>query len=1064
MKLFIKRFLHENVYVTMHFWQKRKLLLPAFFLLFFLHPAFSQDNGRISVAGSVRDSSGVGISNVTVSEKGTRNATTTNTEGAFTINVANDRSILVFTSVGYTTQEVRVGGQTNFTITLVQSNMDLSEVVVTGYSSQKRESITGAIATVTSKDLGRVHGGSTVSSGLAGKLPGVSFRMPDGRPGAAANIQIRNMGNPLFVIDGIQQDAAQFNNLSPNDIESITVLKDASAAIYGVRAANGVVVVTTKKGRLNARSTINVDAYAGAQNWSRFPDVLTNSYDYMRYRAEAEINRFGSTTITPAELDKYKAGTERGYQSFNWRDFIIRKNAPLYSVNLNATGGSDKLNYYLSGTRTYQNSVLGREYKYSRNNIQSNVTAQIAERLKIGMLINGRTEARQNPGVPFGDDYFLAKFAILRNTPLERPYANDNPAYLNDIKHNETNWAYLNYKNAGRYHYETRVLQSNFTAEYEIPGIKGLVARGVYSYYISDVLYNNHEYTYRTYTYNPVDDSYKHTGGSTNPWREREQIKQINQATQGQLSYNNTFGDHTVGAVLVTERILNHRRRNWIKSTPSSNALPLIYLNTADRYEDSDDKEARIGYIGRVNYSFLGRYFLELSARRDASYLFAPDRRVGYFPSVSAGWRITDEPFMQNLLGDRGILNDLKLRGSYGILGDDGTALGLAPFSYLEGYNYQLTNIAILGGQAVIGSRDRGLPITNITWLKSKITDVGADFSMLSRKLTGSLDYFYRKRTGLRGRKNDILIPNEVGITLPDDNLNSDAQYGYEGALNYNGKAGQFTYTIGGNASYSRSKFLESYNPVFFHSLDRYRNSLENRYLRINWGYEIDGQFQSQEQINNYKVNIDGQGNRTLLPGDLIYKDQNGDGKIDNFDERPIGYGSTNNQPNINFGFTFGAAYKGFDFNADFSGGAGYTWFQNFESRWAFQNDGNLNTIFLDRWHRADMYDRNSAWIPGKYPPNRFNDRNHSNYTRASTFWGHNVKYLRARTLEFGYSLPSSILSRVKMQRARFYINAYNLFSIDNLRKYSVDPEVNDDNGLQFPQNKFVNAGVNLSF
>ena len=1064
MKSSTEYFLFLVASAAMNIWQKRKLLLLSFFLLSFLQPVLSQTAGGIRVSGSVRDSSGAGVPNVTVSEKGARNSTTTGNDGSFTINVANERSVLVFTSVGYTSQEVRVGSQTTINISFREAESDLSEVVVTGYTSQRRESLTGAIATISSKDLGRVHAGSTVSSGLAGKLPGVTFRMPDGRPGAGANIQIRNMGNPLFVIDGIQQDAAQFNNLAQNDIESISVLKDASAAIYGVRAANGVVVVTTKKGRLNTRSTINVDAYAGAQNWSRFPDVLTNSHDYMTYRAEAEINRFGSTTITPAELEKYKAGTERGYQSFNWRDFIIRKNSPLYSLNLNATGGSDKLNYYLSGTRLYQNSVLGREYLYHRNNIQSNVNAQIANRLKVGMMINGRIEARENPGVPFGDDYFLAKFAIMRNTPLERPYANDNPAYLNDIKHNETNWAYLNYKNAGRYKFETRVMQSNFTGEYQIPGIKGLVAKGIYSYYISDILYNNHEYTYRTYTHNPIDDSYTHTGGSTNPWRERDQIKQINQSTQAQLNYNNTFGDHTVGAVVVTERILNHRRRNWIKSTPSSNALFLIYLNTADRYEDFDDKEARIGYIGRFNYSLMGRYFLELSARRDASYLFAPDKRVGYFPSVSAGWRITDEPFMQKMLGDQSFLNDLKLRGSYGVLGDDGTALGLAPFSYLEGYNYQLTNIAILDNRAVIGSRDRGLPITNITWLKSKITDIGADFTFLNRKLTGSADYFYRKRTGLRGRRNDLLIPVEAGITLPDENLNSDAQYGYEGALNYNGRAGRVSFNIGGNASYSRSKFLASYNPVFFHSLDRYRNSLENRYLRINWGYEVAGQFKSQDEINNYQVNIDGQGNRTLLPGDLIYKDQNGDGKIDAFDERPIGYGSANNQPNINFGLTFGAGFKGFDFSADFSGGAGYTWFQNFESRWAFQNDGNLNTIFLDRWRRADMYDRNSAWIPGKYPANRFNDRNHSNYTRTSNFWAHNVKYLRARTLELGYSMSSTLLDKMKMQRARFYINAYNLFSFDNLKNYNVDPEVHDENGLQYPQNKFVNVGVNLSF
>jgi hypothetical protein len=203
-----------------------------------------------------------------------------------------------------------------------------------------------------------------------------------------------------------------------------------------------------------------------------------------------------------------------------------------------------------------------------------------------------------------------------------------------------------------------------------------------------------------------------------------------------------------------------------------------------------------------------------------------------------------------------------------------------------------------------------------------------------------------------------------------------------------------------------------------------------------------------------------------LLPGDLKYKDLTGDGKIDQYDQRPIGYGG--GQPNINFGLTFGLAFKSFDFHADFSGGAGYTWFQDFETKWPFQNDGNLNRIFEDRWHRADMYDLNSAWIPGFYPALRFNQRNHSNYTipnnnGPSTFWRHNVKYLRARTIEFGYSVPASLLNIVRIQRARFYLNAYNLFSIDNVHKYRIDPEVTGTNGLQFPQNRFINLGVNIS-
>lgn len=250
---------------------------------------------------------------------------------------------------------------------------------------------------------------------------------------------------------------------------------------------------------------------------------------------------------------------------------------------------------------------------------------------------------------------------------------------------------------------------------------------------------------------------------------------------------------------------------------------------------------------------------------------------------------------------------------------------------------------------------------------------------------------------------------------------------------------------------------------MFFNSWDQYRNSSENRYSRIEWGYETEGQFQSIEQINGYAVDIDGRGNSTLLPGDLIYKDQNGDKKINGLDQRPIGFGY-GQQPNVNFGFTIGLAYKNFDFNADFSGASGYTWFQNWETRWAFQNNGNLNTIFTDRWHRTDIYDPNSAWIPGKYPANRYNVGNgHSDYNSNSTFWLHNVNQLRARTIQLGYSLSPNLIQRIRVQRARFYVNAYNLFSIDNLKQYQVDPEVVDDNGLQFPQSRVVNVGLNIS-
>jgi len=1069
MKVSTKHSLPVNALAPPSIWQKRKFFLFFFCLLFAALPVFSQPGSRITVTGVIKDSSGQGLGQVTVAEKGTKNAAITDANGAYSISVKGETSVLVFSSVGFLNKEFRVGNKTNFILSLERDTRDLNEVVVVGYGSRKKESLTGAISSVTAKDLDRVHGGSTVSTGLAGKIPGLTFRMPDGRPGASANIQIRNMGTPLYVIDGIQQDAGQFNNLAPNDVESITILKDASAAIYGVRAANGVVVVTTKKGA-TGRNNINIDAYAGWQDWTRFPKVLTNSYDYMSYLAEAQVNSYGSTSITQAELDKYKQGASAGpaYRSFDWRSYVLSNSAPQNSVNINMNGGSDKVNYYVSATNLYQNSKLGKEYRFNRSNIQSNVTAKLSNRLKFGVNINGRVETRQNPGVPGGDDYFLARLAVLRNTPLERPYANDNPLYLNDLgPHLESNYAFLSEKLSGKFRSDWRVLQSNFNAEYQVPGITGLTLRGVYSYYVADELENNQEYTYKAYTYRPATNTYDVTGGSTNPWRDREQIKQINTTVQGQINYANTFGLHNIGATFVAERNTLENRRNWIHASPVSNNLPLVYFPTIDQYQDSQDKQARIGYIGRVNYNFANKYFLEVSARRDASYLFAPGFRVGYFPGVSAGWRITEEQWVKQLLGDKSILTDLKLRASYGQLGDDRALNGTDPivpaYAYLEGYNYN-QGTAILDGNAITVSRDKGVPTTRISWSKSKITDVGADFSLLKGKLTGTVDYFYRKRSGLVGNKNNVLVPVELGYNLPQENINSDAQYGEEMSLVYNGRAGKLNYTIGGNISYTRSKFLNSYNPLFFNSLDQYRNSAENRYRNLDWGYTVIGQFTSQEQINSYKVNIDGKGNTSLLPGDLIYKDYNGDGKIDGNDDRPISYGY-GTQPNINFGFTVGAAYRNFDFHADFSGAAGYTWYQNWESRWAFQNNGNLNSIFTDRWHHQNPLDINSPWVAGKYPANRYNiGTNHSDYNHNSTFWLHSARYIRARTLELGYTIPAQILSRVKIQKARFYFNVYNLFSIDNLKQYNVDPEVADDNGLQFPQNKVVNIGVNLSF
>jgi len=1013
-------------------------------------------NQNKTIKGKVVDTTGQPLPGVTVFFKGTTGGTITNVDGTYSLPVNANAKVLVFSFVGMETKEITLGNQAEINVTLAENTIGIDEVVAIGYGVQKKESLTGAISGVNSEDLDRVHA-TTVSSALAGKLAGVSFRMPDGRPGSSATIQIRNMGNPLYVIDGIQKDAGQFNNISPNDIESLTILKDASAAIYGVRAANGVVVVTTKRGKLGTKNTINVDAYTGWQNWSRFPETV-GAYEWMNGKADAEMNQFGKTDITASELAKWKAGTEAGYKSFNWYDFIIKPNSPQTSINVNTTGGSDKINYYLSVTRLDQNSVLGREFTFGRTNIQSNIDAKITDRLKVGVQINGRQETRDNPGVPGGDDYWAPRFALFRNRPTERPFANDNPEYINNIGHMAENWGLLNKAKSGYWTEDWRVLQTNFIGEYETP-IKGLSAKGTYSYYIADKLMNGHEYTYDAYSYFPETDSYKVTFANLNPWRERGTHKVFETVLQGQLNYKKEIGKHNIAATFVAERINRHELDVWVHSVPKTNALPILQFADMDTYNDQDWEEARIGYIGRVNYNYGNKYYLEVSGREDAAWKFISNKRWGFFPSASIGWRITEEAFAKQLLGASTL--DLKLRASYGELGDDN--VGIGAFDYISGYNYG-TSTVIIDGNVVKGSRDRGVPITSISWFTSKITDIGADYSIMSGKINGSVDYFYRKRSGLPANKYDVLVPSELGYSLPKENLNSDAVMGAEASINYDGKVGELTYSVGGNISFAREKFLSSYKPRFSNSWDNYRNSSEGRWTGMYWGYEVIGQFQSIDQINSYTVNNDGQGNKTMLPGDLMYKDENGDGVINGYDQRPIGYPRDRN-PILNFGFNLSASYKNFDFKADFSGGSMYSYNQQWEMRSPYQNTGNLlKNFYEDRWHRVDPLDLNSEWVSGQYPALRFNNGDHSNYNKNSSFWLTNMSYLRLRTMELGYTLPKTLAEKAKLQKVRFYVNTYNLFSLDKLRKLGVEPEIMDENGLQYPQNRLVNLGVNLSF
>ncbi|MBD8488213.1 TonB-dependent receptor [Echinicola sp. CAU 1574] len=1022
-----------------------------------------KESAEITVSGTVVDEQGNAIPGVSVIVKGTTIGVATDLDGNFQLDVPSTESVLVFSYLGFEPQDAVVGNRSNINITLVENLSDLGEVVVVGYGVQKKGTITGAVGEVKADDLIKTPS-VTTSEALVGKIQGVTARQGDARPGSSASIQIRNMGQPLFVIDGIPSDAAQFNNLGQSDIESITVLKDASAAIYGMRAANGVVLVTTKKGKVNQKAEINLSGYYGLQNFTRYPQPA-NAYQFLRANAESEVNLGGSPSITPEELQKWQQGTEKGYQSFDFYDFIMKPNVPQYSLNGSAIGGSENTKYYFSLSHLNQDALID-DYLFQRTNFQSNIDMTLADGLTVGTQISGRIENREQVGVPGLDDYFNPFLSIFTMWPTERPYANDNPNYVNGDVHNiNVNPATYTKDVTGYVDEIWRGIKGNFYAQYEFDF--GLSMKGTYSYNYTTLDFDGFEYTYDGYIYNEDTGIYetRPEWGNQNPWRERRKRNTVDRVGQFQINYGKNFGDHSVSAIAGYERWDQQSHYMVVHTVPPNNYIPIMSFADQDLLIDEIYQEAREGYLAKINYDYKEKYLVELLGRYDGSFLFAEGKRFGFFPGISAGWKISDESFMTNAKGK--VLSDLKIRASYGQTGNDrfigSNNFIVDPFSYYAGYNFIPTagGSAVLNGSFVPGVDPRGLPVTNLSWITNTNINFGLDAYLFNSKLFVQGDVFERRRTGLPAGRYDVLLPAEVGYTLPSENLESDAHRGIEGIVTYTGKAGAVDFSLSANGTISRLKIIERYKPRFGNSWNEYRTDQEGRWANINWGYQVMGRFESQEQIENYPVDIDGQGNRNVLPGDFIYEDVNGDGLINGMDERPIGYAEGSN-PYVSFGMNGSASYKGFELYFSFAGASMQTFTRNWELRYPFQNNGvSPDFMFEDRWHHEDLYNADSEWVPGTYPAIRRFGADH--LYRHNTFWLTNVKYLRLRNLEIGYRVPESFLEKYGINALRVYANGTNLFSIDNTKEFGVDPEIGAANGLVYPQQRLFNFGFSIT-
>lgn len=1040
-----------------------KFLLSCFMLLMSV-VAFAQNQ----VTGHVADATGEPIIGANVTVKGTTVGTITDIDGNFTLEVGSTDGTLVVSFIGYKSAEAAIKGKSPINVILQEDTETLDEVVVVGYGTQNRKSLTGAISDVKSESLTRSVS-TTTAGALSGKIAGISTRAKDARPGKGISLEIRNMGAPLYVIDGIPYGGNTgndwlvnsevsgndvFNSLNIEDIESITVLKDASAAIYGLRASNGVVLVTTKKGKKNEKVSINVNGYYGWQNLTRFPE-LANAEQYTRGLAEAAQNRGEdpNSVYTKEELAKWAAGTEKGYKSYDYYDMIMRKNVPQYHVNASVTGGSERTNYYLSVAHTSQEAMMP-DFNYQRTNFQLNLDTKITNRFTIGAQVSGRYEKTNDVGLPGGDGYYSAILAVFKMRPIDSPYANDNPNYIRNIDsyRNGYNPAAFRRDIAGYKDSMTRYANINAYAQYDF-GF-GLTAKATFSYGYTNSRFDGYQYAYQIYTYDEASDTYNGTNAAGR-WRLQIDRSVPTRYMQLQLNYNKQIKDHNISAVLGYEA----SDYDWSKKTygtePSTDYLPLLQMDEINSFGDEWSYEARAGWLARVNYDYAHKYLVELLARYDGSYLYAPSQRWGFFPGASIGWRISEENFFAPL---KSVVDDLKIRAS---IGQTGTESGVSLFGYLSGYNWNQGS-AVLDGEYVTGLNQRGLPVTNLSWTKNTTKNIGFDLTMFGNRLTISADAFRKDITGVPAARYDVLLPSEVGYSLPNENLNKQAYVGTEAMATWTDHIGDFNYRVSGNITFSRYRNIESYKPRFSNSWDEYRNSSEDRWGGIYWGYQVIGQFQSEEEIKNYPVNLDGQGNTTLLPGDLIYKDVNNDGVINGMDERPIGF-PEGWAPILSFGGNIGLEWKGIDLNIDFSGGAMQGWRQNYELTNAYHNGGNFPAYLLeDRWHRLDLYVPESEWVPGRYPAIRNGEFAYNN--KNSDFWLHNVHYLRISNLEIGYSLPTWMLKPIHAQKVRIYGSVSNLCSFDNVHQYGIDPEITAAAAVVYPQQRTFLVGFNVTF
>ncbi|MDR2120675.1 MAG: TonB-dependent receptor [Tannerella sp.] len=1043
---------------------KTKMILVALSTwlacLAFTLPGYAQTK---TVAGVVTDEHDEPVIGAAILVVGTSRGTVTDVDGRFSFDVPAN-AVLQISYMGYVTQRIRVGTSSVLNIKLEVDETNLDEVVVIGYGTQRKATLTGAISAVKNEEIIATKNESVVNM-LTGKLPGVRIAQKSSQPGDYdTHIDIRGMGTPLFVVDGIPRDKDYFFRMDPEEIESISVLKDGSAAIYGLRAANGVMLITTKSGTAQD-GKVDI-TYTGNQTFQQFLYVPegVSATEYMTLRNEQNWQDFGGNYLirrNPVypqdQFDPYLSGEK---QSYNWMDAVFKKTTPQQQHNLSVNGGSEKLRYFFNlGYGKQEGSYRSGDLYADRWNIRTNVDAQITSRLKARVSLGAILTSTHKPN---GTGWTTYKSAWLLR-PDASIYANDNPLYLNGNQnvlydgHNmvaETDADYVGYELN-----KQRRLNGTMVLTYDIPGVKGLSAKASYDYTLSMPDNTNYRSTYKLYVYNPGTDTYAASEKNTPASVSRSVNFNYNTNLQAGLNYSNTFDRHSVNGLLLFEETY----ATW----ESFNASRELMINSEYLFAGEDKNQKGTGgeiadilsqsLVGRVGYDFGGKYMADFQFRYDGSSKFPEGSRWGFFPSVSAGWRISEEAFVKDKFD---WLNNLKLRASYGEMGDDGSARNY-PSTYV-GFGLS-NNVGWYFDNTLNGGvNPPGIPNPKLTWYAIKMYNAGVDFQLWKGLLGGALEIYRRDRSGLLATSSAV-IPGTVGASLPQENLNSDRSFGWEISLEHRNKIGDFNYFI--NPQVSATKQMRTYwlETPAGNSYDYWRNRTSGRYDNIWWGNESGGMFTSYDEIRNFYL-PQGQG---AVPGDWWNMDWNEDGVVNGNDDHPI---ASRGLPVFNYGISTGGSWRNFDLTMNFQGAYGvYVQYAEVLTEALAFGGQNTLTWFMDRWRpedpNADYFNPNTKWIEGYYPVTGHDGR------RTGTNSVQDASYMRLKTLELGYSLPKKLVAKAGIKNLRIYLSGYNLLTFTGL--HDVDPERPGSAGgastdyIQFynyPINRTYTVGASIKF